>query len=165
MDTFVFWKTTHILSAAVLFGTGMGTVFFCWFGYQSALRTGEIEALRSTLRLTVIADACFTAPAVGFQAVSGVVLTNLLGWPAVSPWSVVVWGLFILTGACWLPVVVIQIRLRRESEQAPSVVELSSRFHRWFRWWLALGIPAFTAVLIIFYLMVAKPLAVSGVSS
>jgi uncharacterized membrane protein len=45
---------------------------------------GNLGALRSMLRLTVIADACFTAPAVAFQAVSGVALVNHLGWPLES---------------------------------------------------------------------------------
>lgn len=162
-DAFVFWKTAHILSATILFGTGFGTAFFCWFGYRSSLRSGEIGTLRSMLRLTVIADACFTAPAVVFQAVSGVVLMNLLGWSLVSEWSVTVWCLYIVIGACWLPVVGIQLRLSRESERAISVEALPPRFHRWFRWWFVLGVPAFTAVVIIFYLMVAKPLAVFGV--
>ena len=78
-SAFLLWKTAHILSATILFGTGLGSAFFCWFGYRVALRTGEIAALRTVLRLTVIADACLTAPAVLFQAVSGVVLMHLLG--------------------------------------------------------------------------------------
>ena len=53
-----FWKTAHILSAAILLGTGIGIAFFCWFSYRSALRSGEISVLRSALRWTVIADAC-----------------------------------------------------------------------------------------------------------
>ena len=157
-----FWKTAHILSAAILFGTGLGIAFFCWFGYRRALRTGEISALRATLRLTVIADACFTAPAIVFQAASGLVLMNLLGWPLVSPWAVAVWSLFILTGACWLPVVAIQVRLSRESERAAAIEALPERFHYWFRWWFALGVPAFLAVMVIFYLMAAKTFSVSG---
>lgn len=88
---------------------------------------------------------------------------NMMGWPLVSPWSVAVWSLFILTGACWLPVVVIQIRLSREAERTTSVAALPVQFHRWFRWWYTLGIPAFTMVIIIFYFMVAKPLAISGI--
>ena len=31
-------------------------------------------------------------------------------------------------------------------------------FARYFRLWIALGIPAFIALLIVFYLMVAKPI-------
>lgn len=146
-----------------MFGTGLGTAFFCWFGYRRALHTGEIAGLRTTLQLTVIADFCFTAPAVVFQAVSGLVLMNLLGWPLVSPWSVSVWSLFIFTGACWLPVVAIQVRLSRDSEQAAAIEALPARFHYWFRGWIVLGVPAFTAIVVIFYLMVAKPLSVFGV--
>jgi uncharacterized membrane protein len=161
-DVFQFWKTAHILSAAILFGTGFGIAFFCWFGYRSALRSGEIGALRAVLRLTVIADACFTAPAVVFQALSGLVLMHLLGWPLASAWSVAVWCLYVLVGVCWLPVVAIQVQLKREAERASSMGALPAQFHRRFRWWFALGIPAFTALVVIFYLMVAKPLAVTG---
>jgi len=156
------WKTAHILSAAILLGTGLGIAFFCWFSYRAALRSGEIAVLRSALRWTVIADACFTAPAVVFQAVSGLVLMSLMGWPLVSPWSAAVWSLFVLTGACWIPVVVIQIRLSREAERAASIQALPARYHRWFQFWFALGIPAFISVILIFYLMVAKPLAMTG---
>lgn len=162
IDAFALWKTAHILSAAVLFGTGLGIAFFCWLGCRHALQTKDIGALRSILRLTVIADACFTAPAVVFQALSGLVLMHLLGWPLVSPWSFAVWSLYLLVGACWLPVVGIQIRLKREAYRAPRIEALSVRYHRLFAWWIALGIPAFTSVVIIYYFMIAKPIAVTG---
>jgi uncharacterized membrane protein len=162
VNALAFWKTAHVLSASILFGTGLGIAFFCWFGFRRALRTGGIVGLRLVLRLTVLADAWFTAPAVVFQAVSGLVLMNLLGWPLVSPWSVAVWSLFAFTGACWVPVVFMQIRLSRDAERAPSMEALPPRFHRKFRLWFVLGVPAFTAVLLLYYLMVAKPLAVSG---
>lgn len=157
-----FWKTAHVLSAAILFGTGLGIAFFCWFSYRAALKSGELAVLRSALRWTVIADACLTAPAVVFQAISGLVLMNRMGWPLTGPWSIAVWGLYLFTGACWLPVVVIQVRLSREAALAASIPALSARFHRQFRIWFVLGIPAFAAVLLIFYLMVAKPLAIAG---
>lgn len=156
-----FWKTAHILSAAVLFGTGIGIAFFCWFGYRGAMRSGDIGALRATLRLTVVADAWFTAPAVVFQAVSGVVLMSLMGWPLLSPWSIAVWSLFILTGACWLPVVWIQILQWREARDATSVAALSPAFHGRFRTWFALGVAAFAAVIAIYWLMVAKSLPIA----
>jgi uncharacterized membrane protein len=158
--TYLWLKVLHILSATVLFGTGLGIAFFCWSGYRSALRSGEIAVLRSALRWTVIADACLIAPAVVYQPVSGLVLMKKMGWPMVSPWSEAVWALFVLVGACWLPVVAIQVWLRDEAERAESVAALSSRFHRRFRSWFALGVPAFGGVIVLFYLMAAKPLAV-----
>ncbi|HZE60719.1 MAG TPA: DUF2269 domain-containing protein [Burkholderiales bacterium] len=162
MADIALWKTAHIVSAAVLFGTGVGIAFFCWVGCRRSLRSGDLASLRTILRLTVIADACFTAPAVLFQAISGVVLMNRLGWPLISAWSSAVWLLFAFVGACWLPVVAIQIMLRRESESVASIDALSVSFRAKLTWWFALGVPAFGAVLIVFYLMVAKPLSVLG---
>ena len=161
MSAYLLWKTLHVLFAAVILGTGFGIAFFTWFGYRGAMRSKDIGALRTVLRLTVIADACFTAPAVAFQAGSGLVLSGTLGWPLVSAWSIAVWGLFLLAGACWLPVLRIQLRLHREALDAASVEALSALFHARFRAWFALGVPAFAAVLAITWLMVAKPLAVS----
>jgi uncharacterized membrane protein len=157
-----YWKIAHILSAAILFGTGVGIAFFCWFGYRHAMRVGDIGALRSTLRLTVIADAWLTAPAVLFQAVSGTVLMISLGWPLLSPWSATVWSLFVFTGACWLPVVWIQVQQMREAHRAASIGALSERFHTRFRVWLWLGVGAFAAVFAIYFLMVAKPLSIGS---
>jgi uncharacterized membrane protein len=155
------WKTAHVLSAAVIFGTGLGIAFFCWFGYRGALRSGDIGALRSLLRLTVIADAWFTAVAVAFQAASGLRLMDQLGWPLLSPWSIAVWSLFALAGACWIPVVWIQVHLSRTANRVPSIEWLPRSFHLWFGLWVALGVPAFAAVIAIYWLMIAKPLAVT----
>ena len=160
-DALALWKTAHVLSAAILFGTGLGIAFFCWIGFRRALRTADIAGLRLVLLLTVLADALFTAPAVVFQAVSGLVLMQLHGWSHTSPWSVAAWLLFLFTGACWLPVIVMQVWLSREADRVPSIAALPARFHRWFRLWFVLGIPAFTAVVVLFYLMVAKPLAIT----
>jgi uncharacterized membrane protein len=112
--------------------------------------------------LTVIADAYFTAPAVVFQAVSGLVLMQLMGLPLTSPWALASIALFVLTGACWLPVVVIQVQLAREARQAATIEALSAGFHRKFRAWFMLGVPAFAAVITIFYLMAVKPLSLSA---
>jgi uncharacterized membrane protein len=159
---FLLWKAAHIISATILFGTGVGIAFFCWFGYRGALRSGEIAALRALLRLTVIADAWFTAPAIALQLVSGVALMHLRGWPLASPWAAASFALLALAGACWLPVVVIQIRLCREAQRAASIDALPAGFHWLFRVWFALGVPAFAALIVIFYLMVAKPLSLSA---
>ena len=162
MDGLLLLKAAHVVSGAVIFGTGLGIAFFTWFGYRAAVREGAIGALRQTLRLTVIADGWLTAPAVVFQAASGFALMKVQGWPLVSAWAIAVWGLFVLAGACWLPVLFIQAKLARESREAPSVAALPAGFHRLFRWWFALGVPAFAAVIMIYWLMVAKPLPMAG---
>ena len=160
MDAYTLWKTAHVISAAVVFGTGLGIAFFAWFGYRRAMKIGEIDGLRSVLRFTVIADACFTAPAVVFQFISGLVLMQLNSWPISSLWSIATLVLFGLIGALWLPVVAIQMSMSREAQRVASVNDLSARFHRRFVLWFVLGVPAFAMVVMIFYLMVAKPLSV-----
>jgi uncharacterized membrane protein len=161
MSTYDIWKTAHVLSAAIILGTGIGIAFFCWFGYRGAMRSGDLGVLREVLRLTVVADACVIAAAVAFQAASGVVLLALLGWPQLSAWTVAVWSLFALAGACWIPVLFIQARLAREATRVPSVEWLPRAFHASFKRWCALGVPAFAAVIAIYWLMVAKPLSVT----
>jgi uncharacterized membrane protein len=160
-DAHLLWRLLHILSATVLFGTGMGIAFFAWFAYKRAVRIAEIDGLRAVLRLTVVADACFTAPAVVLQFVSGVVLMEMNGWPLDSPWALAVIGLFLAVGLLWLPVIVIQVLMSRAANRAPSVAALGPAFHRSFLLWFVLGVPAFLIVLVIFYLMVAKPLALA----
>jgi len=158
IDTYTIWKTLHIISAAILFGTGLGITFFAWFGYRRALKVGEIDGLRAVLRLTVIADTCFVAPAVVVQFVSGLTMMHMATWSLSSPWGLAALGLFTLVGVFWFPVVAIQILLSREAHQVRSIAELSASFHRRFTVWFALGIPAFLIIIVIFYLMVAKPL-------
>lgn len=162
IDAYTLWKTAHLISAAVVFGTGLGIAFFAWFGYRRALQIGEIDGLRSVLWLTVVADACFTAPAVVLQVVSGVVLMHLNSWPLSSPWSVAVLALFGFVGALWLPVIVIQVLMSREAHRVAAVKDLSRRFHRRFTLWFVLGVPAFIVVVAIFFLMVAKPLSLAA---
>ena len=157
-----FWKTAHVVSAAIIFGTGLGIAFCTWFCTRAALRAKNIEALRLVLRYTVVADFWFTAPAVAFQAASGLVLVERLGWSRGSAWMMAVWALFILAGLCWTPVLRIQILLSRAAQRAASVDALPDSFHRLFRWWVALGIPSFGAVIAIYWLMVAKPLSVTA---
>jgi uncharacterized membrane protein len=35
-EAYLFWKTAHVISAAILFGTGLGIAFFAWSGYRRA---------------------------------------------------------------------------------------------------------------------------------
>ena len=58
----------------------------------------------------------------------------------------------------WLPVVWIQIKMRDLAHIALSEgQELPEAYHRFFRIWFACGIPAFLAILVIFWLMLARP--------
>lgn len=73
-------------------------------------------------------------------------------------WLVVTYALYLLAGVCWLPVVAIQIRMKAmlDDEAAGRGLD-EAALARLFRWWFALGWPAFGGLMVVFYLMVAKP--------
>jgi uncharacterized membrane protein len=157
MTAYEIVKWLHIVSAAILFGTGIGIAFFTWAGYLWCRRLKELRALARILELTVVADWMFTAPAVTFQFLSGVYLLHAMGMPLVTLWSLLVLSLYGLAGACWIPVVAIQYRLRNEARAAASWDELSPQFARRFVRWFWLGVPAFGAVIALYAVMVSKP--------
>lgn len=147
-------KTLHLLSATILFGTGLGTAFHLWVTH----RGGEVRAIASAARTVVLADFLFTTPAVLVQPATGWALARLDGIDLLEPWLVAAYGLYLLVGACWLPVVWLQLRIRRlAAEAAGADAPLPPAYHRAMRWWFALGWPAFLAMIAIFWLMVAKP--------
>ena len=89
---------------------------------------------------------------------TGTLLALEVGWPLTTPWIVWSLALYIVTGAFWLPVVWIQIRLRDLARTAAaSGAPLPLRYHRLFRIWFLCGIPAFFAVLTILWLMLTRP--------
>ena len=154
MTAYFLLKWIHILSAAVLFGTGLGTAFQMW----TAHLTGDVRAIAAVARNVVRADFLFTTPAVVIQPLTGFLLVRLTGTDLLAPWLVAAYVLYILTGACWLPVVWLQIRIRDiASAAAADGTALPAEYRRLTRLWFALGWPAFAAVLAIFWLMVAKP--------
>ena len=154
MSTYEIVKVLHIVSATVLFGTGIGTAFVVW----RADRSGEVAAIAFASRHAVIADWLFTTPAVVFQPVSGLWLAHLAGYDLAEPWLVWSYALYALVGACWLRVVWLQIRLRRLAAHAAAhAAPLPEDYRRSMRAWFVLGWPAFLALLVIFWLMVAKP--------
>lgn len=149
-DAYLIIKLVHIVSATLLFGTGIGTAFFMF----NAHRSGDHDALRVTSRHVVIADWLFTLPAVIVQLATGLWLTKFLGIAWTSQWFATVILLFVIVGLCWIPVVVIQIRIRRLAEAAGSAnrARIDSLMHAW----VMLGIPAFVLTGVLLGLMVLK---------
>ena len=153
-DAYVALKWIHILGAAILFGTGLGTAFHLWMAHRS----GDVRAIAIAARSTVIADYAFTLPAVIVQPLTGFALALMAGYPLGSGWLVASIVLYLFTGACWIPVVVLQVRMKALAEKsAREGTPLDAEYGRLAARWLALGWPAFAAVIAIFWLMVAKP--------
>ena len=148
-------KFLHLVGAALLLGTGIGTAFFLLM----ADRTGEPRIVAATLRIVVIADAVFTAASAFAQPITGLLLARLAGYALTETWLLLSIPLYLVVGACWLPVVALQIRMRDIAIGAAKAGgrELPPAYWRLRRAWLWLGWPAFLSLLAIFWLMLAKP--------
>jgi len=149
--SFLMLKALHIISAFLLFGTGLGSAFYKFM----ADKHGDIKHIAITNRHVVIADWIFTTPAVIFQPISGVILANMINLPLTTPWIMTSLILYVFAGICWLPVVYLQIQMQKMAEQAVLTnTDLPMRYHRYARWWFWLGVPAFLAIILVIFMMV-----------
>ena len=148
-------KYLHVIGAAVLLGTGAGIAFFMLMAHLD----GRPVVVAGVTRIVVIADFVFTAAAVAVQPVTGVLLAVETGASPWEGWIFVSILLYLVTGAFWLPVVRMQMKMRKLAAIAAINGEaLPPAYHRLFRTWFACGFPAFASVLAILWLMIARPL-------
>lgn len=154
MTLFLLLKAAHVIGATVLLGTGAGIAFFMLMAH----RTGDARLIAHTAGVVVIADTIFTATAVVLQPLTGAALAGMAGYPLWEGWIGASLILYAITGAFWLPVVWLQLRLRDLARAAVAAnAPLPAAYHRLWRIWFAFGFPAFAAVMGIVWLMVAKP--------
>lgn len=154
MELYAIVKTVHILSATILFGTGIGTAFFFWRAHAIGNENGRLVAARTT----VVADLLFTTPAVLLQPLTGAWMIARAGFQWDDFWLAATYVLYFVAALCWLPVVAIQLRMKQilESEAAGEEID-RQRYDRLFRTWFLLGWPAFGGLIVVFFLMVMKP--------
>jgi uncharacterized membrane protein len=147
-------KFVHIVGACVLLGTGAGIAFFMLLAHRS----GDVPVIAGVARIVVIADFLFTASAVVLQPITGAWMAHIAGYPLFTGW--IGWSilLYLVTGAFWLPVVWMQMRMRDLAVQAArNNAPIPPLYYRLFRTWFAFGFPAFGAVVAIVWLMITKP--------
>jgi uncharacterized membrane protein len=154
MNIYFIIKCLHILSATILFGTGIGIAFFKWVVDLH----GDVRAIRIVNERVVLADLIFTTPAVILQPLTGFALAYIAGFPLLSGWLIAATALYLLAGCCWLPVLWLQLRMRdlariADAENTP----LPQQYWVQARIWFWLGVPAFCSLLFVFWLMVYKP--------
>ena len=155
MEMLFLAKWMHIIGSTILLGTGAGIAFFMVMAH----RTGDTKLIAHTASFVVIADFLFTASAVVVQPLTGIWLTQILGWSLTESWIMISLLLYVFIGVFWLPVVWIQMKLKSLALAAAEAGEpLPPTYFRFYRLWFAFGFPAFFAVLAIFWLMIAKPI-------
>lgn len=153
MLDYTFVKTLHILSSTFLWGTGVGTAFFMVMAHVSK----DVSTIRITTRHVVLADWLFTTPTVILQPVSGLYLMRLMNLSFESQWFVVVCALYAVTIGAWLPVVYLQLKLKKITASLQPGDALPQDYYRTFYRWISLGFPAAIAMIGLFLMMVYKP--------
>ena len=154
MTFYVLIKYLHVLGAIVILGTGSGIAFFMLMAHLSR----EAAFIARTAATVVVADMLFTLTAVILQPVSGGLLMMLADVPVTQHWLVASLVLYAVAGLFWLPVIFMQIEMRNLARIAEAGGKrLPPRYFVLFRRWLWSGIPGFGSVMIILWLMIAKP--------
>lgn len=147
-------KWLHVLSSTVLFGTGIGSAFY----FLASALGRDARTAAAVAGYVVVADWLFTATTAVIQPLTGYWMMRLAGMGLDMAWLRWSVHLYVLAIACWLPVVWLQIRLRNLARQAAAAgTALPAEYWRYFRWWFGLGVVAFLAFVVIFYLMTVKP--------
>ena len=154
MDLYLVVKTAHILFSTILFGTGIGIAFFMIRSCTDDNPHAKLYAARNT----VFADYLFTLPAAIGQPLTGFWLVWKAGYNWTDLWLVLTYIIYLIAAACWLPVVWIQIQLKQMLETSiRDGAPLPKRYFQLFKIWFLLGWPAFIGLVIVFSLMVFKP--------
>jgi uncharacterized membrane protein len=147
-------KYLHVLGATVILGTGTGIAFFMLMAHRSR----EPSFIARTAATVVTADMLFTLTAVLLQPVTGGLLMALSATTLTERWLSTSLGLYALAGLFWIPVIFMQIEMRDLARAAAAQAEpLPPRYFVLFRRWFAFGIPGFLSVMMIVWLMIAKP--------
>ncbi len=147
-------KILHIISASVLFGTGLGTAFYMFYVNQQK----NVTLIAKATSAVVVADWLFTATSGVIQAITGFILVSLKGYSLSSLWVLGSISGYVIAGICWLPVVWLQMQCRDLAFAASTNnTPLSAEYQRYFKIGWLLGIPAFIALVGVFYLMANKP--------
>lgn len=154
MTLYFLVKYLHVLGAIVILGTGTGIAFFMLIAHRS----GHPDFIARTATTVVIADAVFTLTAVLLQPVTGGLLMLMSSTPLTEPWLLASLALYAVAGAFWVPVILMQIEMRDLARLAAQKGEtMPPRYFALFRRWFLFGIPGFGSVMLILWLMIAKP--------
>jgi uncharacterized membrane protein len=154
MTLYFLVKYLHVLGAIVILGTGTGIAFFMLMAHRSR----DAAFVARTAATVVTADMLFTLSAVLLQPVTGGLLMYLSATSLVEGWLLTSLVLYAVAGLFWAPVILMQIEMRDLARAAVAQNgPLPPRYFVLFRRWFLFGIPGFGSVMLILWLMIAKP--------
>ena len=146
-------KALHILSAALFFGTGLGSA---WYKLRAGLQS-DLAVIAWVDAEVVRADWIFTIPSGLLLPLTGLGMVHLLHLPLSTPWIAWALGGYGIAGLTWLPAAALQLRMRRLSAAARDAQSpLPAAWTRAQLQWALLGIPSFLAAASTIWVMVTK---------
>jgi len=154
MNLYFLVKYLHVLGAIVILGTGSGIAFFMLMAHRSR----DAAFIARTAATVVFADMLFTLTAVLLQPVTGGLLMMLSSTAPTERWLMTSLALYAVAGLFWVPVIFMQIEMRDLARAAAAQDHpLPPRYFALIRRWCLFGIPGFSSVMLILWLMIAKP--------
>jgi uncharacterized membrane protein len=152
---YLWLKFLHVISSTILFGTGIGTACTMLYGHY----TRDVHVIAAVTQYVVRADWIFTLSSGILQPLTGLWMVYLIGYSFTSFWIMGSIIGYLIAACCWFPVVYLQIKMRQLAIEAKqSHTELSPIYFRYFKFWSCLGVPAFSSLILVFYLMTNKPM-------
>lgn len=150
---FLWIKIIHVISSAILFGTGIGTALYMFCVNQQK----NIELIARATKQVVFVDWVFTGSSAVIQFITGFMLIGLKNYSPFTLWIMISVIGYVIAALCWFPVVYLQIRCRDLAFEAlKNNTPLTREYYRYYKIWWILGIPAFLSLLMVFYFMVNK---------
>jgi uncharacterized membrane protein len=147
-------KYLHVLGAIVILGTGIGVAFFMLMAHLSR----DAAFIARTAGVVIIADTFFILSAVVAQPITGAELMMAESISIKERWIIASLALYVIAGLFWIPVTMMQVEMRDLAQAAAEASEPPPpRYHTLFRRWAIFGVPGFGSVMVILWLMIAKP--------
>lgn len=147
-------KFIHVIGVIILIGNVTATATWKFF----ADRTGDVRVMGFSQRLVTLTDWSLTF--------WGVVLTIVGGYGAAAigrfdllseRWLVLGQGLFLLSGALWIGVLVpLQVRMARMARQFQPDLPIPARYRAASRAWFVVGIASTVPLIAAVWVMIGK---------
>jgi uncharacterized membrane protein len=153
--SYEFLTLIHIVSVIGLLGFGGGSAFYKFFADMSK----DIVIIVHTNKIVEKLDWFITTPVVFLQPITGILLIYKLGYTFDIFWiqgSIILYAVSI---SLWIVAVMYQIKMRKLSQELQQNKKpINNIYIGYFKVWIILGIISASSMLIIFYMMIFKPI-------
>jgi uncharacterized membrane protein len=155
MDLIYAIKFVHVLAAAAMFGTWLGSALFMRLAHGS----GNPSVVALVARFAGGVEKTVMIPALALQPISGFALGWAIGLSSDDEfWILLSLALYALVVVIWLAAFRLQIRIRRLAQQAAlDNVPLADDYRSLFRLHAVLIWPGLAVAVALFLLMVWQP--------